>query len=78
MRALIEEASREARRGVGWGMDRLVVVGRKGGVGVVGGEEGEGGKVEEDGVVADGVMSALSSDERRWSWWGVWDWLSPG
>ena len=59
-------------------MDRLVVVGRKGEGGGVVEEEGEGGKVEGNGVVAVGVMSALSSDERGWSWWGVWDWLSPG
>lgn len=64
LRGLVEGAREEGRRGVGWGMERLVVVGRKGeaegsaGVGEgVGGEKegaGEGGGV---GVGGNGERS---------------------
>ena len=58
LRELIEAASQESRKGVGWGMDRLVVLGRKPkpsarfeAAGVVGGESGE--KKSADGKTID-------------------------
>ncbi len=62
LRGLVEGAGGEGRRGVGWGVERLVVVGRKGG------GEGEGGTV---GV---GGREKRGSGRERWS--RVWKRLS--
>ena len=57
LRELIEKASQDASRGVAWAMERVVVVGRKGGVGegeeVVKKDEEEGVERGVDGEVKD-------------------------
>lgn len=75
LRELIEAASAEGRKGVGWGMDRLVVVGRKAEAGAevdrplsAAGisEDGKGGEVEANvGIEGDGEESGSRPDVPR-------------
>ncbi len=72
LREMIEAASQEGSKGVGWGMDRLVVVGRKPG-GVVTGEGkdagGNGGEDEES--VAMSANKGPGAQERQTSGQGA-------
>ena len=85
MRELIEKASQEASKGVAWAMERVVVVGRKGGddKGVESGAEGAdvirgGNGKETGGIVESKAEEECGKKRKRDVWLKVWKRLGFG
>ena len=81
----MEAAKEEGTGGVGWGMDRLVVVGRKGGGGVGVGLEPDKAVKNYRGNEANGQVSVTAEGNgvkekkrasRRQSWMKIWKRMS--